>query len=342
MLRLVISCKLHNRISKVNNNKRVRVKKLFFFVMITVSASIGLIAHADTQPVTQTTVQQPMQSPAQPSAQSSASQTGNGADALGDTDLSRTAFTHMVRSLMPLSPEQIMSLHSMFNQSQQVVAQYPGVPPKPTSSSIMVNMSPGATPPVIRLRQGYVTSLVFLDSSGQAWPVTAYDLGNPSAFNIQPNTPDGKSDALMVQALGRYREGNLAVMLKGQDTPVMLTLMPGQRAVDYRVDLRMPGLGPNGLITMSGLPQTENPILVNFLDGVPPSGAKELSVNGAPAQAWLYEGQLFLRTRVSVLSPGWMASMSSPDGTHVYELAKVPVVLASQRGQMVQLSIEGL
>lgn len=263
-------------------------------------------------------------------------------NAFGRTANGRTAFTQMVRNLMPLEPQQITTLRSMFDQSQRAVAAYPGVPPKPTSSSILVNMSPGAAPPVIRLRAGYVTSMVFLDSSGQPWPVTGYDLGNPKAFNIQPSAPDGKSNTLIVQALDHYEEGNLAVMLKDENTPVMLTLMPGQRAVDYRVDLRMPGIGPNGLVSMSGLPQTENPVLLDFLDGVPPPGAKLMDIEGAPAQAWFYQGHLFLRTRVTVLSPGWIASMNSPDGTHVYELAKTPVVLASQRGQMIQLSIKGL
>lgn len=261
---------------------------------------------------------------------------------LGSNDQSRTAFANMVRNLMPLSPQQIHTLRGMFDQTQQAVAEYPGTPPRPTSSSIIVNMSPGATPPVIRLRAGYVTSLVFLDSTGQPWPVTAYDLGDPKAFNIQPTAPDGKSDTLIVQALAQYKAGNLAVMLKDENTPVMLTLMPGQRAVDYRVDLRIPGMGPNAMATLNGLPAIEDPQLLNFLDGIPPRGAKSLCITGAPAQAWLYQGHLFLRTRVTILSPGWIATMSSPDGTHVFELEKTPIVLASQRGEMVQLAIKGL
>lgn len=264
------------------------------------------------------------------------------ANALGNTEMGRAAFSEMVRNLIPLDPQQIMTLRDMFDQSQQAVAQYPGVPPKPTSSSIMVNMSPGAVPPVIRLRAGYVTSMVFLDSTGQPWPVTGYDLGNPKAFNIQPSAPDGKSNTLIVQALVRYEQGNLAVMLKGMNTPVMITLMPGQRAVDYRVDLRMPGLGPDAAAVSVGLPQGADPILMSFLDGVTPSGAQPVAIEGAPAQAWVLQNRLYLRTRVTVLSPGWIESMNSPDGTHVYELPKTPVILASHRGQMVQLSVRGL
>lgn len=264
--------------------------------------------------------------------------------ALGDTSVSQQAFMQTVRNMMPLSPAQIKTLHDLFNRSQKAASTYPGTPPRPTSSTVLVNLSPGSTPPVIRLRAGYVTSLVFLDSTGQPWPITAYDLGDPQAFNIEPNQPDGTSDTLLVEALDTYKEGNLAVMLKGENTPIMLTLMPGQKAVDYRVDLRVPGMGPNAKPNAEGLPSTSDPQLVNFLDGVPPSSAKALQVSGGDgtAQAWIYNNKVFLRTRYKVLSPSWLSSMSSPDGTHVYELPKAPVVLASLRGAVVQLMMKGL
>lgn len=266
----------------------------------------------------------------------------NSPNAFGNTQSSRLAFTKMLRNLMPLTPQQIVTLRGLFDRTQQAVSTYPGTPPKPTSSSIMVNMSPGATPPVIRLRDGYVTSMVFLDSSGEPWPVEGYDLGNPKAFNIQPSAPNGKSNTLLIQAMDRYQQGNLAVMLKGENTPVMLTLMPGQRAVDYLVDLRVPGLGPNAVVTDEGLPQADNSALMQFLDGTPPQAATILQVHGAAAQAWSYQGFLYLRARFSILSPGWISTMSSPDGTHVYELPKTPIVLASHRGELIRLSIDGL
>lgn len=255
--------------------------------------------------------------------------------------LSNQAFSKTAQNIMPMSPEQIKTLRYMFDQSQRAAAAFPGTPPRPTSSSIIVNLSPGATPPIIRLRAGFVTSLVFLDSTGAAWPIAAYDLGDPKSFNIQWNRT---GNTLLVQATTTYKDGNLAVMLKGLDTPVMLTLMPGQTNVDYRVDLRVPGLGPNAKKTATGLPATSNPQLINFLDGVAPKGAHALIVSGDgnQSQAWLYGNKLYLRTRATVLSPGFISSMSSPDGTHVYELPKAPVILASEQGSMIQLTIKGL
>ncbi|PHQ79550.1 MAG: type IV secretion protein IcmK [Coxiella sp. (in: Bacteria)] len=259
--------------------------------------------------------------------------------AFGDTSMSQQAFANTVRSMMPLTPDQIRTLRQLFNNSQRAAADYPGTPPKPTSSSVVVNLSPGATPPIIRLRSGFVTSLVFLDSTGEPWPIQAYDIGDPNSFNIQWNQ---KGNTLLVQSSSAYKSGNLAVMLKGQDTPVMVTLMPGQNAVDYRVDLRVPGLGPNASATVSSLPDVANPQLLDFLNGVPPNGAKEVQVQGGPCQAWESAGHLYLRTQLTVLSPSWLASMSSPDGTHVYEIMKSPVVLASFRGKVIQLMIQGV
>ncbi len=260
--------------------------------------------------------------------------------ALGETEVSQEAFSKTARQMMPLTPDQIKTLRYLFDQSQKAAAADPGdKPPKPTSSSVMVNLSPGAAPPIIRLRAGYVTSLVFLDSTGEPWPVQAFDLGNPKSFNIRW---DQKGNTLMVQAVDTYQSGNLAVMLKEHNTPVMITLMPGQQEVDYRVDLRLPGLGPNAAPSVTGLPDSGNSQLLSFLDGVPPLGSQELIVNGGPCQAWTMGDRLFLRTRLTVLSPSWLSTMRSPDGTNVYELTKAPMILASARGKIIQLDIKGL
>lgn len=260
--------------------------------------------------------------------------------AVTNAGLSDEAFANTIRNMMPLSPEQIRVLRQLFDDSQRAAATYPGVPPKPTSTSVIVNLSPGATPPIVRLSAGFVTSLVFVDSTGAPWPIQAFDLGDPQSFNIEW---DQKGNTLLVQALRHYNSGNLAVMLKGLNTPVMLTLMPGQDAVDYRVDLRVPGLGPNANPDLDGLPSAGSPQLLDVLNGVPPAGSKPLKIDGGECQGWLgNDGHVYLRTTLTVLSPGWISTMSSADGTHAYELQVTPVVLASQRGKLVKLTIEGL
>nr|HAT8713632.1 type IV secretion protein IcmK [Legionella jordanis] len=251
------------------------------------------------------------------------------------------AFETVTRQLFPLTPEQIMRLKQIYHASEYAQAASAGTPPKPTATSQFVNLSPGSTPPVIRLSQGFVSSLVFLDSTGAPWPISAYDLGDPSSFNIQW---DKTSNTLMIQSLKLYTYGNLAVRLRGLNTPVMLTLIPGQKAVDYRVDLRVQGLGPNAKVMPmeEGIPPSASDILLHVLDGVPPPGSQRLTVSGGDARAWLLNEKMYVRTNLTVLSPGWIGSMTSADGMHAYEMQKSPVLLVSWHGKVMQLKVEGL
>jgi len=255
--------------------------------------------------------------------------------------LESLAFNSMAEQLFPLSPEEIVRIRQLYNTQELALITTPGAPPKPTATSQFVNLSPGSTPPVIRLSQGFVSSLVFLDSTGSPWPISAYDLGDPSAFNIQW---DKSGNTLMIQASNLYTYGNLAVKLRGLNTPVMLTLIPGQKAVDYRVDLRVQGYGPNAkTLTMdSGLPPAASDLLLHVLDGVPPEGSARLIVSGGDARAWLLNERMYVRTNLTILSPGWLESMTSADGTHAYEMQKSPVLLVSWHGKVMQLKVEGL
>lgn len=251
------------------------------------------------------------------------------------------AFGSMVNQLLPMSPDQIAKLREIFTETQRAAATPAGVPPKPTTTSLIVNLSPQAAPPVIRLGAGYISSLVFMDSTGQPWPIAAYSIGDPNAFNIQW---DKKGNTLLVQSSSFFKRSNLAVILKDLNTPVMLTLLAGQAAVDYRVDLRIPGIGPNAMFVQSGLPDVANPELLDVLNGVPPPGSKHLKVVGGDAQAWLKNNHLYLRTSLDVISPAWQAIMTSIDGTHAYLMQSAPVILALQRGKdkTLTLTIEGI
>lgn len=254
-------------------------------------------------------------------------------------DLRKEAFADMTESLMPLTPEHIHQLHELFDGIQRATSSSAGAPPKPTSSSVIVNLLPGATPPVVRLSAGFITSLIFLDATGAPWPIQAYDVGNPTAFNIQW---DKKGNTLLIQSVTAYNHGNLAVMLRGLNTPVMMTLVPGQHAVDYRIDMQVPRVGPNGHPTIDQLPAKADPELLNVLNGIPPAGARTLTVGGGPGSAWLSHGKMFLRTPLTVISPSWVSKMSASDEmVYAYLLPQAPVVLALQHGRMVSLKIKG-
>lgn len=250
------------------------------------------------------------------------------------------SFTGMTEKMFPMTAEQIRALREVYETTKRVTAEPPRIPPRPLVSSQNISLSPGTVPPVIRLANGYVSSIVFVDETGAPWPVTAYNVGNPHAFNIAWDT---ESNLLMIQGQGAYVTGNMAVSLKKLDTPIMLTIVSEQNVVDYRVDFRVQGRGPNanGAIIASSLPQNNNQLLMNLLDGVPPADARPLEVEGM-GQAWLRGSVMFVRTPLTVLSPSWQATMTSPDGTKVYQMNPTPMVLVSDRGQSVALKVKGL
>ncbi len=251
------------------------------------------------------------------------------------------AFNAMLQQNMPLSPAQVVQLHQQIDMSQRAASIPANIPPKPVSSTIMVNLAPGTTPPAVRLAQGYVSSLVFVDSTGSPWPIASFDIGNPKAVNIQW---DGKSNILLLQAVAAYSDGNIVIKLVGMPTPITLELVAGQRVVDYRADIHVSGIGPNTKDLPMGttLPASANQLLLEVLDGIAPAGSRPLTVPGTDNQAWLLGEKIYFRTRFTVLSPGWVGKMVSPDGMIAYEIPKTSSVLISRYGEPVELKIEGI
>ncbi len=251
------------------------------------------------------------------------------------------AFQELLNKISPLTPEQIIEMRRAQDRTQRAVATAPDVPPRPVSSTLVIDLSPGMTPPIVRLGSGYVSSLVFLDSTGQPWPIADYSLGDPKNFNLQW---DRKTNTIFMQSNTTYASGNLAVRLANLDTPVMLSLVSGQKEMDYRVDLQVRGRGPNAKAAVVGdaLPAGPDPLLLSVLDGVPPAGSIELQVTCGCGLAWLYKDKMIFRTHLTILSPAWVSTVSSADGTRVYEMAPTPLVIATQNGKMVKIAIRGL
>lgn len=263
-------------------------------------------------------------------------------------EMQKEAFNDLPSTLFPLTTDQIKTLRRKFNDSQRASSFTEDTPARPTSSSMVVDLAPGSTPPIIRLGIGFVTSLVFLDSSGQPWPIKGYDIGNPNAFNIiQPTSGEAKTggNTLLIQSSTMYKQGNLAVILQGMNTPVMITLLPGQKAVDYRVDMQIPRAGPNGLSgSMNSLPATINAVMMDILNHLIPKDSRELKVQGGQAEGWLYKNKLYIRTPLTLISPGWTSKVSGADGTiHVYEISDpISKLILLDGGEMKQVALEGV
>lgn len=252
------------------------------------------------------------------------------------------AFEVLLNQALPMSPDQIKEMRRLYDIVEEAKFTTPKAPPTPISSSTRVNLDPGSIPPLIRLSAGFVTSLNFIDTTGAPWPIASYGIGDPQAFNIQW---DQYSNTLFIQSLRLYSHGNMAIKLKDLDTPIMISMVSGQKEVDFRVDLQVAGRGPQAtapiLPESVNTPAQVNPMLINFLDGIPPVGSTKLDA-GRYGEAWVYQNKMYFRSKLKLLSPAWMATVSSPDGTHVYEMMKTPLILATENGVTVNIVLKGL
>jgi intracellular multiplication protein IcmK len=183
--------------------------------------------------------------------------------------------------------------------------------------------------------------MVFLDATGQPWPIADFSIGNAKQFNVQW---DSKKNTIFIQSTTNFTSSNLALRLAELDTPLVISLVSGQKEVDYRTDIQVNGHGPNALAPILGndLPLATSTYLLSVLDGIPPAGSKELVLNQCFGRAWVTGNRLLFRTRLTVLSPAWLATVSSPDGTRVYDMPKTPLILATQDGKTIRIELRGL
>lgn len=254
------------------------------------------------------------------------------------------AFKQLLQSTAPMAPDQIRKLHQVMQNSKKVVANPAKMPSRGTSNTIIVDVSPGATAPVIRLSRGYVTAVRFLDATGQSWPISAYDIGNGSLFDVHW---DQKGNTLFMEANTDYQKSNIMVQLKGLSAPVMLTLIPGQVAMDYRDDLRINAMGPNALSEADmNMPAAADQKLSQVLNGVQPHGTHQVDTSMMDADAFEANDKsavyLRLPSRMTLLSPAWMSRLNSDDGVQAYKIPLASTVVVMQHGKIAQFTVAGL
>jgi len=244
-------------------------------------------------------------------------------------------FDAAVGTILPLSPEQIVNLRKRLDDARRAGATHPTVPPKPVISSTTVDLSPGATPPIVRVsNQGAAVS--FVDITGAPWDLLEVNNLAKGRFDVKAPVPG--IPTITITALGDFVEGNVAVFLKGLPIPVVVRMVAGQRETDYRLDLRVPRRGPNAIDPVAGTPAIGLPAnyLQTLLDGIDTPNAKPVRVENAPAgtKAWLIGSNVVIRTDLFLNNPAYQATLAAADGTRVYEIAATPVVTLSEQGAL--------
>ncbi len=252
------------------------------------------------------------------------------------------AFDSALNGMMPMSPEQIRAMLDKYKVTREASESRIGGAPKPEVTVETVSLEPGATPPVVKLSPGHVTSVTMLDITGQPWAVQDVSWGG----NFEVISPEEGGHVIRISPMAAHEVGNMSVQLVGLKTPVTFTLETQLDVVQYRFDARIPEYGPlasppiidPGLTTVAGGDKS----LTQILDGVPPDGTERLKVSGVDGRTSVYRqgGATYLRTPLTLLSPGWSASVKSADGMTVYVVNNSPVLLLSDRGKLVRAQVE--
>lgn len=251
----------------------------------------------------------------------------------------KEAFDQALKTLLPLKPDEIRTLLEHFDRTVEST-ELPVHPyPRPESVVQNISLDPGVAPVTIKMAFGYVTTISILDSSGAPWPIE--DMSWVGDFNVQESTVAELTHLIRVSPESQFAHGNISMRLMGLNAPVIMTFETGRDAVHYRFDAIVPKKGPGastpiidpGVTLASG-----DPDMSIALSGVVPSDAEILEVSGVDGRttAYIYNGLTYVRTPLTLLSPGWDSSVTSADGTKIYALEETPVVLLSDRGRVVR------
>lgn len=250
------------------------------------------------------------------------------------------AFEQSIKTLLPLGPNEIRRTLEVFKDSRQA-AETPIATPSASVKVTRISLDPAATPEIIKTAPGHVTTITLLDMSGQPWPVQ--DVSWAGRYELAP--PEDGGHVIRVTPSSAHGIGNISIRLVDLVTPITFSLQTGLDEVYYRYDATVPGKGPlyrPPLMQVTGPTSMAGDIeLVSVLDGVPPSSATALRVDGVDGRtrAWEVNGTYYLRTPLSLLSPAWNASATSADGTNVYAMNAAPVLLLSDQGRMVKAQV---
>lgn len=259
-------------------------------------------------------------------------------DPLSGLSPDQRAFFEAMQGVIPMTDAQIRLFKERYHTSKQATLEPVKEDAQRSSRSIDLTLKPGEEVPTIRMQPGKVATMTFSDRNGNAWPILSVTTGDATAFAAETAGEQGVSNILVVNPRLEHASSNMVVTLVDNPVPILLTLDGrNQTVIDYRTDIRVDAKGPNSdyaITSSNSLSPTGDSTMIAFLDGIPPRGAQKKSVSGSPAEAWVYQEQLYIRTRGEVLSPAYVAKSTNVSGISVFVMPETPVLIISEDGVM--------
>jgi intracellular multiplication protein IcmK len=236
------------------------------------------------------------------------------------------AYRRSLDELMPASPEEIREFRERADSRERAMADPP--PGTIRTRTVSLSLEPGFRPPVVTLTPNLVTALVFLDSSGSPWPVSASVLGSDELFSAEVIADEARN-RVVLSPVGSHGSSNLVLALEGHEIPLVIRLDTsdvsgvGGSSVDGLIIFSIAGRGPRAAPELTSAPAAPpvSPELYGILDGIRPEGSTAL-VSDPPLDGteFIRSGtSLFVRTRHALVWPATRARVSGAGGWTVYE-----------------------
>lgn len=252
----------------------------------------------------------------------------------------RRGFNEALDSVFPMTPQMIRDYRGAFSDNEEATFDTPY--PEAVDDAALITLEPGEEPTEISVAPGIASVVGFVDATGTPWPIRQYVLGNGEAFQVAQLGE--LSSTIAISPMVRVGWTNLVIALAGEESPVVIKVKIDKQRAHFRRSIQVLKLGPaseSGSTEPRQLPSAGDSQMIAALTGVGMgSGATPIPVNGVDGQAWTHNGQLYVRSRHTLLSPPWTSSLAGPGGIRAYRLGIRSTLLFSVDGRIVRATVE--
>ena len=285
-------------------------------------------------------------------------------------------FAEALEMTLPLSPQEILRAKALREAIENASSP---VPAKMCMESRNLTLIPKGVPQIVRLTQGYSSTLVFQDLTGKPWPILHTVLGNPQAFStLQPGQKreergsmrdsagePKKSEAsqeragqaerdinsqqshmLNIVPLTSRANSNLAIALEDAPYPVIVQLIcdspkAAKRSQDALIVFRLDQKGPlSSEVDNRSASSPLSDASLAFIHNDPPSEARALITRPSLSDTRLWQlGQSIYLRTPHALVWPAWKSVANGENIRVYELGRSPSLVVAIDGKNTTLTL---
>lgn len=226
------------------------------------------------------------------------------------------------------TPGELRQIKKMWDEMRKAQEKPAGDQPKPVISMMNLDLSPGKTPPLVRISNQTGVIMTFMDANGSRWPVERTINLSDGEIETEEKPAVENQNSIYAKAKKFGGLGNIAIFLKGFDVPIVITLMAGQKDVDYRVDFRVPSVIGGAGFAASQPRQEFDDRLVSAIMGITPRGCDKTTSSDAAVMAWKCGTETVIRANGVLLSPATIDGkrVTGQGGINAWVVPATPIV----------------